>query len=273
MAKQRTAQLNYSELMESMLDEPGRRQKAAKILAVVGHFLGRDVTGPDSLSDLTVADVGCSGGFIADEFAQRGARVAGVDIDVPGLQKAHDRFGKSVGFLCADGEALPFPDESLDVIVFNHIYEHVVDPDAVMRDLRRVLKPTGVLYLGLGNRLGVMEPHYRLPFLSYLPGPVADRYVRAAGRAEHYHERFRTRPGLKRLVQGLYAWDYTYPVITQPERFAATDMVGGRLAKAPLRLLKAARPVIPTYIWVASKRPTGPAGESLPVAPERVPAV
>ena len=66
-------------------------------------------------------------------------------------------------------------------MVLNHIYEHVVDPDAVLREIRRVLAPDGVVYLGLANRLGVVEPHYRLPFLSWLPhGPLADRYVRAS---------------------------------------------------------------------------------------------
>ena len=74
-------------------------------------------------------------------------------------------------------------DGSVDVCVFNHIYEHVVDPDAVMAELHRVLADERVLYLGLGNRLGVMEPHYRLPFLSYLPRPMADRYMRVTGRA------------------------------------------------------------------------------------------
>jgi len=189
----RTAQLGYSEQMAAMRDEAGRRRKAAKILAVLRHVLGRDeATG---LSGLTVADIGCSQGFIADELAGAGAAgTLGVDIDVPGLAVAQSRFGGRVGFVCAAGEALPLPDASVDVAVFNHIYEHVVDPEAVLADVRRVLRPDGVLYLGLGNRLGVMEPHYRLPFLSYLPQGAADRYVRAFGRADHYYEQYRTRP-------------------------------------------------------------------------------
>ena len=34
------------------------------------------------------------------------------------------------------------------MVVFNHIYEHVVDPDAVLAEIRRVLRPDGVVYLG-----------------------------------------------------------------------------------------------------------------------------
>jgi SAM-dependent methyltransferase len=265
MARQRTAQLAYSQLMDTMLDEEHRRGKAAKILAVLRHFLGRR-----DLAGLTVADVGCSAGYIADELAAAGGTVAGVDIDVPGLAGAQERFGGRVGFVCADGERLPFPDRSLDVAVYNHIYEHVVDPDAVMRELRRVLADDGVLYLGLGNRLGVVEPHYRLPFLSYLPPALADRYVRAFGRADHYHERFRTRPGLRRLVADFRVWDYTLPLLREPGRFASEDMVPGPVARLPRPALTALLPIVPTYIWVATPSDRAPAGDPLREPPARL---
>ncbi len=267
MTGPRQPQLAYSELAETMLDEPGRRQKAAKILAVLRHFLGRE-----DLAGLVVADVGCSAGYIAHEMALAGAKVpVGFDIDVPGLAKAHHRFGSDVSFLCANGEQLPLPDASLDVVVFNHIYEHVVSPEAVLAELRRVLKPDGVIYLGLGNRLGVMEPHHRLPFLSYLPPALADRYLRAAGRGEHYYERFRTRRGLRRLLAGFSVWDYTLPVVADPQRFAAGDMVSSRIAAVPPVALQLALPLVPTYVWVATPTPRAPAGPRLSVPPRAVP--
>ncbi|ETK33537.1 class I SAM-dependent methyltransferase [Microbispora sp. ATCC PTA-5024] len=280
MSGERAAQLEYSEFQAAMLDEEKRRRKAAKIIAVLAHFLGRqDAPAGEVLAGLTVADVGCSAGFIADELAVAGAeRTFGLDIDVPGLRKAAGRFGERVRFVCANGEALPFPDGSVDVLVFNHIYEHVVDPDAVVRDMRRVLSDDGVLYLGLGNRLGVVEPHYKLPFLSYLPPAAADRYVRAFGRADNYYERFRTRAGLRRMLSGFHVWDYTFPVLASPERFAGGELfpgtVGraakGTLEKAPRAALRALLPVVPTYLWVASKSPRRPLGGPLPQPPEPV---
>ncbi|SDG65179.1 Ubiquinone/menaquinone biosynthesis C-methylase UbiE [Sinosporangium album] len=281
VAKERVAQLEYSEFQGAMLDEAKRRRKAAKIIAVLGHFLGSGSTGPGGrpLEGLTVADIGCSAGFIADELAEAGAEhTFGVDIDVPGLRRAAGRFGHRVEFVCADGTALPFPDGSVDVLVFNHIYEHVVDPDAVVAEMRRVLSDTGVLYLGLGNRLGVMEPHYKLPFLSYLPPALADRYVRAFGRADHYYERFRTRRGLRRMMRAFHVWDYTFPVLATPGRFAGAELfpgVVGRLAGAvlawvPRDVLRLLLPVVPTYLWVATKTPMMPRGARLPQPPERV---
>ena len=170
----REEQLAYSEIMAKMLDEEGRRRKAAKIVAVVRHALG-----VETLDGLRAVDVGCSAGFIADELALAGATTSGVDIDEPGLEKARARFGERVDFRLARGEDLPFDDDSVDVAVLNHIYEHVVDPEAVVADIHRVLRPGGLLYLGIGHRWQVVEPHHRLPFLSWLPQRAADRYLQA----------------------------------------------------------------------------------------------
>jgi len=265
MSEGRAPQLAYSEFQGAMLEEDKRRRKAAKLISVVRHFLGRD-----DLKGLTVADVGCSAGFISDELASAGAeRTIGIDIDVPGLRKAADRFGDRVGFVCGDGSRLPLPDGALDVIVFNHIYEHVVDPDAVLAELHRVLADDGVLYLGLGNKYGIVEPHYKLPFLSYLPYGLADRYVHAFGRADRYYERYRGRSGLRAMLGGFDVWDYTFSVIAEPERFH-DDELPGPVAKLPTQAVRALRPIIPTFLWVATKTPSRPAGPSLVRPPERV---
>ncbi len=253
--KERGVQLAYSELQGEMGNEAGRRAKAAKIITVLTHFLGRD-----DLDGLRALDIGCSTGFIADELHRAGATVTGLDIDEPGLAGARERFGDAVDFQCAPGDAIPLPDASVDVVVFNHIYEHVVDADAVMADIRRVLAPDGVVYLGLGNKLGVVEPHYKLPFLSWLPEGLADRYVAASGRASSYYERFRTRAALQRMCAGLQVWDYTYTVLSESSRFHADDMVPRRLAGTPPQLWRALQPVIPTFIWVGTPGGLHPAG-------------
>lgn len=255
MSADRQPQLAYSELQSLMHDESGRRTKARKIIAVLRHFLGRD-----AFDGLVAVDLGCSTGFMSDELRQAGATVIGVDIDAPGLVAARARFPAGIGWALADGSALPLPDQSVDLLVFSQIYEHVVDPDAVMSEITRVLRPGGAAYLGLGNRLTLVEPHVKLPLASWLPPALADRYVRLAGRGDRYHERFRTKPGLRRMVQGLSVWDYTWTVIAEPGRFAADDMVRGPIARVPLRVLRLLAPVVPTYIWVGTVDAAAPRG-------------
>lgn len=257
----REEQLAYSEQMAAMLDERKRRQKAQKILAVVRHALGRT-----DLEGLRALDVGCSAGFIADELALAGARTTGVDIDEPGLAKARERFGDRVDFRHARGEALPFDDASMDVIVFNHIYEHVVDPEAVVADIHRVLAPGGVLYLGIGHKHQLVEPHHKLPLLSWLPQRAADRYLRLTRRGDHYYEHYYSRPGLRRLFGAFEVWDYTLPVLADARAFAGTDQIPGWVSRLPATVLAAAAPLAPTYIWAAFKE-AGPAGPPLRVPP------
>ena len=63
MGRERVAQLEYSEFQDAMLDETKRRRKAAKIIAVLGHFLGR-LPEKGAFDGLMVADIGCSAGFV-----------------------------------------------------------------------------------------------------------------------------------------------------------------------------------------------------------------
>ena len=264
--RDREEQLAYSELMDRMLDEEARRTKARKLIAILQHALGRT-----DLGGLTALDVGCSAGFIADELARAGARTTGVDIDEPGLERARERFGDHIDFRLARGEDLPLPDESVDVVVLNHIYEHVVDPAAVLTDIHRVLRPGGAVYLGLGHRWQVIEPHHRLPFLSWLPPRLADRYLQVTGKGEHYYERYASPAGLRRLASAFDTWDYTLSVLAEPARFSGEDLIPAWSARVPERVMRLALPRVPTYLWVGVKGRAEPSGPSLRVPPRRVP--
>ena len=191
---------------------------------------------------------------------------------MPGLARAARDRSTGPRFVCAAGDRLPLPDGSIDLLVFNHIYEHVVDPDAVLAEIRRVLAPDAIGYLGLANRLGVVEPHYKLPFLAWLPRPLAHRYVAATGRASHYHEQFRLLPALRRMAGGLYVHDYTFAILAAPDVFAADDVVPGGapavFGKLSRRFRDLLRPLAPTYIWIACKSPRRPAGAALCVPPD-----
>jgi 2-polyprenyl-3-methyl-5-hydroxy-6-metoxy-1,4-benzoquinol methylase len=262
---ERTRQLAYSETQGLMLDEEHRRNKAAKIIAVLEHFLG-----VDDLTGLVALDIGCSGGTVSAALNTAGAHVVGVDIDEPGLRTAASRYGDHIEFVRADSEQSPFRDSSVDIVVCNHIYEHVVDPQALIDEIARLLKPSGAAYLGFANRLGVIEPHYRLPFLSWLPKPLAHRYIRASGRADEYYETFRTRPGLRRLCHALDVWDYTLPVLMDRDRFAATDIIPSWAHRIPTRLFQMLMPLVPTYVWIGTVDGSTPRGDTLAVPPQRV---
>jgi len=86
----------------------------------------------------------------------------------------------------ADARRLPVADGAFDLVLLNHVYEHVEDPAGLFAEAFRVLAPGGAAYVSAGSRHAVLEPHYRLPFLSWLPRGLADRYLRLSGRGRTY---------------------------------------------------------------------------------------
>jgi SAM-dependent methyltransferase len=252
-AGERGYQLRYSALQPSVHDEESRRRKARKIVSIL-----RDALPDVDLGRLRLLDVGASTGYLTDELATVFGEVLGIDIDEPGVQQAQASLRRSnARVVLGDAMAMPFPNDSFDVVVANHVYEHVPDPVRLVAEMRRVLRPNGVIYFSACNRLTFVEPHYRLPFLSWLPARMADAYLRLARRGDRYYERMMSRRGVRRLLADLNVADYTLRVIREPERFAATDLPLLRLMRrAPTGVLRLALVFAPTYLFVLRERDT-----------------
>lgn len=100
---------------------------------------------------LTVLDVGCGPGTITADLAARVApgQVTAVDSSDAALdearQEAAQRGVTNVGFAVADVHALDFPDDSFDVVHAHQVLQHVGDPVAALREMRRVCRPGGIV--------------------------------------------------------------------------------------------------------------------------------
>ena len=90
------------------------------------------------------------------------------------------------------------------------------------------------------------------------------------GRADRYYERFRGRRGMRAMLPGFEVWDYTFSVMAEPDRFRSHGDMPGPVAKLPMRALKTLRPILPTFLWVATKSVSGPKGPQLIEPPRRV---
>jgi ubiquinone/menaquinone biosynthesis C-methylase UbiE len=250
-AAERGYQLEWSKTHPRMLDQEFRTRKARKIVAVLREALaGRDLSG------LRVLDVGASAGIITGELGRVFGAVVGIDIDENGIERGRQNLtGPNQELLVGDAMNIAFPDESFDVAVLNHTYEHIPDARRAFDELWRVLRPDGVVYVGAPNRLALVEPHYKLVGLSWLPSRAADAYVRLAGKGERYYERPRTFRGLKRITARFELEDWTLRVIRDPARYAAEDVVPGAgiVRRLPQRLVAAIHPFIPTYILILRK--------------------
>ncbi|MFJ9035959.1 class I SAM-dependent methyltransferase [Streptomyces sp. NPDC102406] len=100
----------------------------------------------------TVLDVGCGDGSAAAVAARLlpGHRLVGVDWSQDALRRAAGRLPDVVrGEL--SGYGLPFQDAAVDAVLLSEVIEHLVDPDAALDELHRVLRPGGHLMLSTPN--------------------------------------------------------------------------------------------------------------------------
>ncbi len=101
---------------------------------------------------LQILDVGCGGGLLANHLALH-HEVIGIDLSEKSLEIArHFDTTKSVKYIQASAMALPFPEESFDVVIAMDLLEHVENPQHVVEEASRVLKKGGLFFFHTFNR-------------------------------------------------------------------------------------------------------------------------
>ena len=110
-----------------------------------------------------VLDLGCRSGALTRHFLE-GNSVVGLDVDSAALEKAAALGIEPVRANVE--EPLPFEDASFDVVVAGELFEHLQFPDALVDEIRRVLRPGGVLAGSVPNAFRLQS---RLRFLRGRP--------------------------------------------------------------------------------------------------------
>jgi 2-polyprenyl-3-methyl-5-hydroxy-6-metoxy-1,4-benzoquinol methylase len=106
--------------------------------------------------DGDLLDIGCSIGRLGKMARDRGFRVVGLELGARAAEHARAVFGLDVHGVTL--EAAAFPDGRFDVVTLIETLEHIPDPAAMLREIRRILRPGGLLVIGVPNAtsLGVM---------------------------------------------------------------------------------------------------------------------
>ena len=118
---------------------------------------GRDAFALRPFDGLTLVDVGCGGGLIAEPMARLGFAVTGIDAGAATIDiaRAHaEASGLAIDYRVADIEALARAGERFDVALALEIVEHVADRQAFFAALGVLLKPGGAFIGATLNRTG-----------------------------------------------------------------------------------------------------------------------
>lgn len=239
-------QLDYASLKPQMYDRKSREKKAIRIIRTLGDYFGEK-----KLEDLKLLDIGSSTGIIDNFLSGKFKEVYGIDIDEGAVEFAKKNFKKNnLFFSLGDALNLKFPDKSFDVVICTHIYEHVPNPEKLISEIYRVLKPKGVCYFAAINKWWFLEPHYNLPFLSWLPKEIANFYIKLSGRAESYYETPRSYKELQNLTKKFKVIDYTEKILRDPRKFGYDNQIGINGIGVISKILKY---YTPTFFWLLVK--------------------
>ena len=175
----------------------------------------------------TALDVGAGEGWATAYLRKLG-------FDAVGVERSPDVAARAAEGMVMVGNAqdLPMEDASQDFVLCNSILEHVLDPDVVMDEIARVLKPGGTAVLTTTNRWHPMTGEIEVPLFPYMPRRIKDRLWRRSGRM-HITPHYFTYSQLKAMaaVRGLRC-DTTLELVLA-DRPGWKAAVARRVAKLP----------------------------------------
>lgn len=152
----------------------GRSKKADAIFSTLLSTCG------DSVKDLEWLDIGCGSGGIASQISTKVRKITGLDPEPwpqwEDLEGRHENLTLRQGFF--DGDFLPVPEGAFDVIICNQVYEHVENPQQLILNIHKALRPGGVCYFAGPNLLWPIEPHVFWPFVHWLPRSFAQSLIK-----------------------------------------------------------------------------------------------
>ncbi len=215
-----------------------REAKARKIHAVI-----EAVQGPLRAEDM-VLDIGSGSGAIASAL--------GAHATVHATDRVDQRTVRDGYRFVLSEERLPFPAAVFDVVISNHVIEHVSNPARHLEEIRRVMKPTGICYLATPNRWWPMEVHSQVALLHWLPAALFNRIALRTG---HLAEavQLQSLPTLRQLASGkldIFPWHDR--IVCEWARFAVEMPGWARLVvrMLPRFLIQWTRGLHPTLIVV-----------------------
>lgn len=136
-----------------------RHIKARNIEIILAYYFKKNIEG------FYIVDYWCWAGVISKYFSSKNVTHA-IDYNLdPSLSSGSSLFLHDVN----PGAKVPIDSGIADIVISNHVIEHVTDKDFYIKECFRILKPGWIMYLATPNKWWPKEPHYWLFLLHFLP--------------------------------------------------------------------------------------------------------
>lgn len=251
------AEIEFTRRLEAWYE----RQGVSRSETLFGHWVQSDAAGTYragqraarelgqalEIRGCHLLDVGCGFGGALVALCEAGGRCTGLEYDSSRLSMSRERLGLhglGANLVRGDGFSMPFPDGSFDAVLCMEVLEHVPRRPAIVREMARVLRPGGLLYLSFPNLLSwsnfLSDPHYQLAGVVALPLPIARWYTKKRRGRNYDVEILPFAPWVARMCADngvpMYSLNASERVLL--ERIANPDSIGRPLARRLFRAIR-----------------------------------
>jgi SAM-dependent methyltransferase len=201
-------------------------------------------------------EVGCGAAGLTGILAKSFSAVIALDADLDRMVLAQKHCAQiglcNVVLVCAFGESMPLPSDTVDFIACIEVLEHATSQPQLLSELRRILSPGGQLYLTTPNRFSAgREPHVNLWGLGWLPRRLVDSYVRCRLGIPYLGKRNLSYWELRSMMRMSFGDDFSFRRPSR-SRYTLQARIANWLLRVPA-LAQVVRLVVAGYHVSASK--------------------
>ncbi len=142
--------------------DPSRALSTTDRLLLARHIFAYNQVSAFAKPPKRVVDIGCGTGYGTGLLSDLGFDAIGIDVEEKVLRRAIAEYGSSTcTFVRLEGDRLPIPTNTADIVVAFQVIEHVPRPDEFLAELRRIARPGSLLLLTTPNRDLRLDPGER----------------------------------------------------------------------------------------------------------------
>ena len=216
--------------------ENNRILKAKKIEAVLNDYLNKEI------KKYKILDIGAGDGSISSYFSKNN--------DVFCVDVMDQRKNKGAKFKEVKSAKLPFKNNEFDIVISNHVIEHIDEQETHLNEIKRVLKSNGICYISTPNWNFPIEPHYKLPLIHYLSKKLFIKILKVFGKYSEELYLLSYSEMKKKYSKNFEIVEYTSKILENPKKYHFS----GKLIKyIPIFIIRKVLFLSPTNIFIIKK--------------------
>jgi SAM-dependent methyltransferase len=203
-----------------------------------------------------ILDFGYGDGQITNSLHQRGFNIIGLDNSRGNYEQAKNWF-PDCDFRLYDGLNIPFEENSFDTVILNDVLEHIRYDlmNNLIIGIKKVLKPNGIIYISVTNKFDLIEPHTRIPFITWFP-KIFWIYIEKIYKSRSNYQISNIYPYTFRKLRSFckrHELDYKdYTSVYISHKLYNLEYIGNKFVRFIVKLLKKIR-LITIFYYIAYK--------------------